>query len=302
MRITVLATALVLVAGCGATGDPRAHVPAVSTSAPTHAVTKAPGDDPTSGYCAVLVHDGRTYEVADGQQGSGVARPVGRAHGHSCGAGGDRDVDVYTANEQPPEEALTASYGNRVIVYWPQHTAELSPVPYPTAVSHRGGVTAADLALVRRFAQFAVRPEASYRDAVGFAAGGPEIGLGPVLHRTPLSGLATASAWTFPADGFAGTSGEINVLDILREHLMDTLVMKLTEPSWASNDLLASSGDHPRCVGPPLAAPARFAHLRHLSIEPDPDTIGSCLEWFAIDLYLDRSGHVEAVSLDLLEP
>lgn len=302
MRIILVGAALVLMAGCSASDEPR--VPEPSTSAPSspESATEPSGDDPTSGYCAVLVFDSRTYEVADGQQGSGVARPVGNAQGHSCGAKGDIEVAVYTANEQPPEEALTASYGNRVVVYWPVPSAELVPVPYPTNLRHSSGVTAADLALVRAFAQFAVRPTPGYRDAVGFAAQGPRIGLGPALQRTPTSDLAAESAWTFPARGFAGAAGPINILDVPREHLMDTLFSRFTDPSDTVTDLFVSSGDHRRCVGPPLPVPPELAHLRQLSMQPDPETLASCLDWFAVDLYLNRSGRVEAVSLDLLEP
>jgi hypothetical protein len=216
------------------------------------------------------VFGGRKYEVATGQQGSGVAHPVGKAQGHSCGSKGDMRVAAYTVNEQPPEEALAASYGNRVIVYWPAPSAELVPVPYPAIVRQSGGATAADLALVRAFAQFAVRPTPGYRDAVGFAERGPRIGLGPALRRAPIDDLAAESAWTFPARGFAGAAGPINILDVLRDHLMDALFARFTGPSEAVTDLLASSGEHRRCVGPPLPVSPELVHLRQLSIQPDP--------------------------------
>lgn len=262
-------------------------------------VTPSGTENPAGiGYCAALVFDGRGYELSEQQPGTGVGASLGTAQGQACGANGDHAVTAYAANEQAPEEALTVSYGDRVLTYAPEHSAELVPVPYPDVLDQASGdVRGSDLALVRRFAQLAVRPDPRYRDAVPFAHR-VEIGLGADLRIFPADSLDEASSWTLDAGGFAGRTGPVNVLDPPRDHLLARLAPELpTKP-----DLRVSVGDRARCAGPALAVPKRLASLRHVTIEPEPSTIASCLDWFAIDLFVDSSGHVVAVSLDLWEP
>lgn len=249
-------------------------------------------------YCAVLEFDGRPYEIAPEQPGTGVGRLFGTAQGSSCGDRPSADVQVYAANEQPAEEALTVSYPDGVLVYVPRYTSSLVPVPYPDIVhGATDDVRGTDLALVRRFTQFAVRPIDEYADAVPFDASSVRIGLGSDLASVPSNTLAFEGAWSVDSDGFAGSSGPINLLVPLRQHLLG--VLDLTQ---GHGDLVATVGDHDRCVGPPATVPADLAGLRHVAIQPAPTSFDSCLEWFAIDLFLSPDDRVVAVSLDLWEP
>lgn len=60
-------------------------------------------------------------------------------------------------------------------------------------------------------------------------------------------------------------------------------------------------GPHNRCGGgPPIEPPDQLGDLRQLSIEPT-DT-QSCLEWFAVDLYVEDGGEVAGVVLDRWDP
>lgn len=56
----------------------------------------------------------------------------------------------------------------------------------------------------------------------------------------------------------------------------------------------------PRCAAAPSPAPDGLHGLRRLSIQPTDAT--SCLEWFAVDLWLTADGLLAGVALDLYGP
>lgn len=45
-----------------------------------------------------------------------------------------------------------------------------------------------------------------------------------------------------------------------------------------------------------------MADLRRVSAQPDPETIDSCLQWWAVDLFITDQGEIAAVTLDLFAP
>ncbi len=98
--------------------------------------------------------------------------------------------------------------------------------------------------------------------------------------------LADPDAWSFAEDGegYEGFSGPFSVLDQLAR----------------TEHLVVSIGDHPHCAGPPRPAPAELADFTRLGITPGG--IDSCLQWFAVDLYLDDRGLVHGIVLDLFGP
>lgn len=48
--------------------------------------------------------------------------------------------------------------------------------------------------------------------------------------------------------------------------------------------------------------PQPLADLRRVSVQPADGSIESCPQWFTVDLYVDGSGTVQAITLDLYEP
>ena len=54
------------------------------------------------------------------------------------------------------------------------------------------------------------------------------------------------------------------------------------------------------CASPPLDRPAEFADDRQINIEPI--NIDSCLQRYAISLFVDENEQIAAVYLDLWEP
>lgn len=244
-------------------------------------------------FCARLSFDGRSYTFATEQPGSGVGNPLGNAAGTACGSSGAVTVKVYSVSEQPATEALTASYDGAVVVYVPEG---VDPVPFPVALGEGDGVEPRDQDLVRRFARFALEPEPAgltmFTDEV-------RIGLGQDLRPTRATDLDDPRTWTFDLDGYRGYAGPANLLDTLREQLLVA-----SSNLWRENtpDLVVTVGDYARCAGPPGPVPPGLGGYRHVAIQPHSDMYDSCLQWFALDLYLDDTGRIAAVSLDLWEP
>ncbi len=50
-----------------------------------------------------------------------------------------------------------------------------------------------------------------------------------------------------------------------------------------------------------MPAPEGFEDHARISVQPDPDTIDSCLRWFTVDFFV-AGGEVEAITMDLWEP
>jgi hypothetical protein len=61
-------------------------------------------------------------------------------------------------------------------------------------------------------------------------------------------------------------------------------------------------GPHEHCAAPPAPVPTELASAKQLSFTPVYENIHSCLEWWSVDLFVDSSGRIVAVTLDLWEP
>lgn len=76
--------------------------------------------------------------------------------------------------------------------------------------------------------------------------------------------------------------------------LLDALVA-------SRGDYRVDVGPHPTCGGPDRAPAQEFAGYRQLSITPTaPRT--SCVDWWAVDVFVDGRGRIRGVNLDLWEP
>lgn len=159
-------------------------------------------------------------------------------------------------------------------------------------------VTASDAALIDAFVRFAQQPDRATADALPWAAGGVELGLGPTLVRTlPAQLVSDPEVWLLETDGFRARSGPVSALTVLQEHLAG--------PDGAQRlgtGLQTSVGEHPHCASPPVPAPAGLADARRVSVQPAEDSITTCLAWFSVDLFLADDGTVVAVTVDVYEP
>lgn len=105
-----------------------------------------------------------------------------------------------------------------------------------------------------------------------------------LIVRRSAEELADAKVWRLRAELFRAYVGPFSALDLLVD----------------SGPRVVSVGSHPHCASPPMPPPAKVAHLRRVSVQPE-DT-ESCLQWFTVDLFMNPGGMIAAVTLDLWEP
>ncbi len=109
------------------------------------------------------------------------------------------------------------------------------------------------------------------------------LGLGPDIQTTvSKSDLGNPASWVLDAEEFRAYAGPFSALELVNPPVK-TLV-----------------GQHARCVGVPVAAPAGFEDAVRISLQPEVAT--SCLEWWAVDLFIGDDGSIRAVTMDLYGP
>ena len=144
--------------------------------------------------------------------------------------------------------------------------------------------TAADRALAEAFTAFAIRPGEVTAAGVPWA-GEVRVGLGESLFAGLGRGdLADRASWVLGLDAF-GRDGPIDVLRPLRAR---------------PDGVRLTIDERPRCAGRGHRAPSRFREARRVTLQPA--RVESCLDWYAIDIYVDRAGQVRGVTLELWEP
>ncbi len=141
-------------------------------------------------------------------------------------------------------------------------------------------VTADDVSMVEAFWRFATTGTGFDELPVAEEVG---LGLGAVIDRTVPGGeLKRRAAWTIDAEEYQGFAGPFSVLDL---------------PDGAYDILI---GPHPLCAAPAVTAPDGLGSHRRVSLQPTDAT--SCIEWWTIDFFVDDSGRVDAITLDLFGP
>ena len=113
-----------------------------------------------------------------------------------------------------------------------------------------------------------------------------QLGLGDRLLKTrSAQALRDPAAWKLDVDLFRGGVGPFSSFDVLATN---------------EQSLEYREGSYRRCASPSRAPPRPVSGLRRLSIQPREPA--SCLQWFAVDVFLDESGDIRAVTLDHWEP
>lgn len=146
-----------------------------------------------------------------------------------------------------------------------------------------GPVTGAEAALAREFYRFAADP----------SLGGPFayvdiwVGIegGPTAVRLGAAERASLNAWIIHT-GYAERSGPFSPLDVV-----------------------ASSGGYfevhegiPGCAGTTDDVPDELVGLRAITLTPPRDTVGACMEWWGVTLFLDENHLIRGVALRLGSP
>jgi len=175
----------------------------------------------------------------------------------------------------------------------------------PTGEAVEGGTatseaTDADRALAQRFVAFSLDLGAASASELGLASEGVQLGLGDrLLTELSVASATDPAAWEIPEDVFRGSAGPFSAIDVLGRGVAGSD----GDPSVADmSGLVVTVGDHPHCVSPPVPAPPEMSEMRRVSVQPSPDRMQSCLDWFTIDFFVDNDGMVAAITLDLWEP
>lgn len=149
-----------------------------------------------------------------------------------------------------------------------------------------GAPTPRDRRVVKALIKFAEAQDEETMAKVPVARKGLWLGLADrLIVRRSAEELADAKVWRLRAtEGFRAYIGPFSALDLLA----------------APGPTVVSLGSHPHCASPPMPPPAKVADLRRVSVQPE-DT-ESCLQWFTVDLFLNASGKIAALTLDLWEP
>jgi hypothetical protein len=113
-----------------------------------------------------------------------------------------------------------------------------------------------------------------------------QLGLGDRLLKTrSAQALRDPAAWMLDVKLFRAGVGPFSSLEVLARN---------------EGSLEYREGSYRRCASPSRPPPRPVSGLRRLSIQPREWV--SCLQWFAVDVFVDESGDIRAVTLDLWEP
>lgn len=145
--------------------------------------------------------------------------------------------------------------------------------------------TAAELNMVLALRYFAAGDPAALADLQladeVYLATGDQL----VARRTSAA-LATRSGWRLDVDSLDNSPGPFNILNQAGDG-----PKKVTVGARSGCDDTA-----------PDPAPGQLAPLRRLSLQPDGGNGPACRQWSRIDLYLDDSGQIAGVGLNLFDP
>ncbi len=244
------------------------------------------------GPLAVVWPAGYTAERRPG--GVVVMRPDGRvvaAEGRTFSADGGLGSSV---------SAVTCLSGSGQVAYVQDVLPPLNaPEPRPDNTTKQppsDPLTESDVETLSALVAFAADPRSTTFDRLPLA---PQVALGlgnEIRKRVAAEVLGEPSAWVvpFPAQGFAGRSldGSISALRPLRAGLDGQDIG--SDPAYE-----VTSGPHTGCFTP-TGLPDDLRGLRQLNIEPS--RIRSCLDWYAVEVYLDSNDDIAAVLVDLWEP
>jgi hypothetical protein len=108
----------------------------------------------------------------------------------------------------------------------------------------------------------------------------------------PLTDGSDRSQWVVQATDYAGYDGPFDVLGTLSG-------LEDTDPADAYT---LDSGPHDHCASPPLDAPQSVAEIEAIQWSIQPVGTTTCLQWFAVDLFVDSNELIRAVRLEVWEP
>lgn len=114
-----------------------------------------------------------------------------------------------------------------------------------------------------------------------------DLGLGPSIVKTvEAEQLRQPEAWKLDVELFRAYVGPFSAFDMLS----------------GLADYESTAGEHPHCASPPVPPPDGHASHERISVQPQLGPQDSCLMWATVDFFLEPSGEVVAITLDMYEP
>lgn len=157
-----------------------------------------------------------------------------------------------------------------------------------------------DRRLMASFIDFALAPSNETATKVPFEVGGVWLGLGDeLIARVAAEDLAVPDAWMLQRESFRAYVGPFSALPMIDSHVTGTGNDSVLR---RNGKLTVSVGEHAHCASPPVPAPKQVIALRRVSVQPSQDSITSCIGWFTVDLFVNPTGRIQAVTLDIWEP
>ncbi|WP_300080039.1 hypothetical protein [Propioniciclava sp.] len=199
---------------------------------------------------------------------------------------------------QPPLSGVPAAPVTTAGVTTPAPPATApTDLPAPTLASLPPLTEDAARAHAAAFIAFARDPENSPVAGLGLADR-VLLGVGGELtEQVPQNRLATQAGWDTgdASTAHAERSGPFNAITTLRDHAARA------EAAAFDTRMVV---DYPSCNNPQehVAAPPSLADHVRVTIQPAADSVDSCIDWFAVDLYLSPDDRVAGVVLVLGSP
>ncbi|MEW5992158.1 MAG: hypothetical protein AB1736_12535 [Chloroflexota bacterium] len=195
---------------------------------------------------------------------------------------------VTLLDGEAPTRRLIARFALGLLASGAVTLAGCQAVEPPVTTSPSDESEGGGRAIVAALVDFAVAPGAETFEAVDLAG---EVWLGladRLVALRPAAELVNAGAWLVDpgAAGFRERAGPFSALDLLA----------------AGHEIVVSTDAHANCFGEQVPPPGQLADLGRISITPVRDSVGLCMNWWSVDLYVTNAAEIAAVTLDLGDP
>jgi hypothetical protein len=156
----------------------------------------------------------------------------------------------------------------------------------PSSMATEDTPSLSDFSLVEAFVEFARQPGAETYARLPLSDP-VRLGLGPQIIRTVDSeSLDDPEEWVLEVPVFRAYTGPFSPLVQLQ----------------ALDEYAVEVGEHAHCAGPAQPPPRGLEDLRRISVQHLGESMDTCLDWTTVDFFVNPSGQVEAVTMDLWEP
>lgn len=103
----------------------------------------------------------------------------------------------------------------------------------------------------------------------------------------PMTDATLSEPWIFDVEHFAGYSGPFDAR---------------IPPPENEDDVVVTIGEHNHCASPPLPPPEILDGVAYDQYSIQPTGVESCLDWTALDIFVDENNLIRVVRREIWEP